>query len=95
MRQYSRLLTNHSLLADVKPDNILINWTGDKDDEILVTDVALGDFDIAFKSERGEPRHTDRALGNFMWRSPEGQTGRNVTKASDMFSFGLVVSERL
>jgi hypothetical protein len=27
-----------------------------------------------------------------MWRSPEGQTGRGVTKASDIFSFGLVVS---
>jgi hypothetical protein len=26
-----------------------------------------------------------------MWRSPEGQTGRGVTKASDIFSFGLVV----
>ena len=28
-----------------------------------------------------------------MWRSPEGQTGRGVTKASDIFSFGLVVGE--
>ncbi|KAH6696118.1 hypothetical protein EV126DRAFT_68428 [Verticillium dahliae] len=26
-----------------------------------------------------------------MWRSTEGQTGRGVTKASDIFSFGLVV----
>ncbi|CRJ88525.1 hypothetical protein BN1708_009278 [Verticillium longisporum] len=25
-----------------------------------------------------------------MWRSPEGQTGMGVTKASDIFSFGLV-----
>jgi hypothetical protein len=28
-----------------------------------------------------------------MWRSPEGQTGRGVTKASDVFSFGLVVGD--
>ncbi len=28
-----------------------------------------------------------------MWRSPEGQTARGVTKASDVFSFKLVVSE--
>lgn len=27
-----------------------------------------------------------------MWQSPEGQTRRGVTKASDIFSFGLVVS---
>ncbi|XMA19890.1 hypothetical protein WAI453_012681 [Rhynchosporium graminicola] len=25
-----------------------------------------------------------------MWRSPEGQTARGITKASDVFSFGLV-----
>jgi serine/threonine protein kinase len=55
--------------------------------------LALADFDIAFKSEDGEPRQTPYAIGNAMWRSPEGQTGRGVTKASDIFSFGLVVSE--
>jgi serine/threonine protein kinase len=75
----------------VKPDNILVNWTCDKDGNKTVTDVALGDFDIAFKSEGGESRQTPYAIGNAMWRSPEGQTGRGVTKASDIFSFGLVV----
>jgi serine/threonine protein kinase len=80
-------------LADVKPDNILVNWTCDREGNKRVTDVALGDFDIAFKSEGGEPRQTPYAIGNAMWRSPEGQTGRGVTKASDIFSFGLVVSE--
>jgi hypothetical protein len=55
-------------------------------------DATLGDFDIAFKSEGGAPRQTPYAIGNVMWRSPEGQTGRGVTKASDVFSFGLVVS---
>lgn len=90
---HSRPLTNQSILADVKPDNILVNWTCDKEGNKIVTDVALGDFDIAFKSEGGEPRQTPYAIGNAMWRSPEGQTGRGVTKASDVFSFGLVVSE--
>ncbi|OCL11970.1 kinase-like protein [Glonium stellatum] len=75
---------------DVKPDNILVNWTCDNEGNKLVTDVALGDFDIAFKSKGGESRQTPYAIGNAMWRSPEGQTGRGVTKASDMFSFGLV-----
>ena len=81
-------------MADVKPDNILINWTCGKEGNKTVTDVALGDFDIAFKLEGREPRQTPYAIGNAMWRSPEGQTGRGVTKASDIFSFGLVVSER-
>jgi serine/threonine protein kinase len=80
-------------LVDVKPDNILVNWTCDKDGNKTVTDVALGDFDIAFKSEGGEPRQTPYAIGNAMWRSPEGQSGRGVTKASDIFSFGLVVGK--
>jgi serine/threonine protein kinase len=76
----------------VKPDNILVNWTSDDSGKKTVTDVALGDFDIAFKSEGGKARETPHAIGNAMWRSPEGQTGRGVTKASDIFSFGLVVS---
>lgn len=76
----------------MKPDNILVNWTGDSSDTKTVSDVALGDFDIAFKSEGSKARATPYAIGNAMWRSPEGQTGRGVTKASDIFSFGLVVS---
>jgi serine/threonine protein kinase len=84
--------TDRSILADVKPDNILVNWACDKEGNKIVTDVALGDYDIAFKSKGGEPRQTPYAIGNAMWRSPEGQTGKGVTKASDVFSFGLVVS---
>jgi serine/threonine protein kinase len=98
--------------VDVKPDNILVNWTCDKAEVITaadttaadttvtetgatVTDVAHGDFDIAFKLQPGETRQTPYAIGNAMWRSPEGQTGRGVTKASDIFSFGLVASRPL
>jgi hypothetical protein len=69
----------------------LVDWTCDKDDNETVSDAVLGDFDIAFKSEGGRPRETPYAIGNVMWRSPEGQTGRGVTKASEIFSFGLVV----
>lgn len=79
-------------MADIKPDNILVNWTCNKNGAETVTDVALGDFDISFKFERGALLQTRHAIGNAMWRSPEGQTGRGVTNASDIFSFGLVVS---
>ncbi|KAG9238291.1 kinase-like domain-containing protein [Amylocarpus encephaloides] len=75
---------------NLKPDNILVNWTCDEQGGQVVTDVVLGDFDIAFKPEGGEPLQTPYAIGNVMWRSPEGQTSRGVTKASDVFSFGLV-----
>ncbi len=71
----------------------MLNWTSDEQGNQVVTDVVLGDFDIAFKPEDGVPLQTPYAIGNVMWRSPEGQTARGVTKASDVFSFGLVVSE--
>ncbi|CAN9302391.1 unnamed protein product [Alternaria alternata] len=32
---------------DIKPDNILVNWTCDEEGTKTITDVALGDFDIA------------------------------------------------
>jgi len=83
-------VVNQFVMTDVKPDNILVNWSRDEEGKKTIGDVALGDFDIAVKSEHGEPRETPYAVGNAMWRSPEGQTGRGVTKASDVFSFGLV-----
>lgn len=84
-------LTNQCAITDVKPDNILANWTCDEQGNQKVTDVALGDLDIARKLEGGEPRGKPTVVGNVMWRSPEGQTGNGTTKASDVFAFGLVV----
>ncbi|KAI1152282.1 kinase-like protein [Nemania diffusa] len=78
------------LHLDVKPDNIFINWTCDQKGNKIVTDAALGDFGIAYKQVGETPLRTGVALGNFMWRSPEGQTGSGITKASDIFSYGLV-----
>ncbi|KAI0406392.1 kinase-like protein [Xylaria palmicola] len=75
---------------DIKPDNILLNWTLDNEGNEVVTDVSLGDFDIACKLRDDQALRTPYAIGNAMWRSPEGQTGIGVTKASDVYSFGLV-----
>ncbi|KAH7552754.1 kinasehypothetical proteinlike protein [Bipolaris maydis] len=75
---------------DIKPDNILVNWSNDEEGTKKITNVALGDFDIAFRLEPGALLHSTRAVGNVMWRSPEGQTGRGLSKASDLYSFGLV-----
>ncbi|KAF1849203.1 kinase-like protein [Cucurbitaria berberidis CBS 394.84] len=75
--------------TDIKPDNVLVNWTCDNEGNKIVTDVALGDFDIACQLKDNEARHTEHALGNAMWRSPEAQTGI-CTKASDIYSLGLV-----
>lgn len=80
-------------LADVKPDNVLVNSDYNREGYETVINAVLGDFDLIFKSENAEPCHTPYAIGNAMWRSPEGQTGRGLTKASDIYSFGLMVSE--
>jgi serine/threonine protein kinase len=80
-------------LADIKPDNVLVNLDRDKEGYKIVSNAALGDFDFAFKCENAKPCSTPYAIGNAMWRSPEGQTGRGVTKATEIYSFGLVVSE--
>ncbi|KAH0284910.1 kinase-like protein, partial [Aureobasidium sp. EXF-3399] len=73
---------------DIKPDNILVNLDGGDTKEI--TNAVLGDFDIAYRLDDGKGLRTRHAIGNAMWRSPEGQTAVGVTKASDTYSFGLV-----
>ncbi|KJX93784.1 calcium/calmodulin dependent protein kinase [Zymoseptoria brevis] len=75
--------------ADIKPDNVLIDWESDSEGNKTVTNVALGDFDIACKLKDGETRLTPHAVGNAMWRSPEAQTGIS-NRASDVYSLGLV-----
>ncbi|KAK6836104.1 hypothetical protein PG987_006599 [Apiospora arundinis] len=40
--------------------------------------------------EQGKKTITNAVLGNVMWRSPEQQCGSGITKASDIFSYGLV-----
>lgn len=77
---------------DVKPDRIFINWANDGNGNPVVTAAVLGDFDVAYKPKARESQNAPDAIGNVNWRSPEGQTGRGVMKASDVYSFGLVVS---
>lgn len=76
----------------MKPDNILVDWKNDEQGQPTVDNVALGDFDIASKVGDGQSLRGPHAIGNFIWRSPEGQTGKGIAKASDIFSLGLVVS---
>lgn len=88
---YDQMQQVLTLLPDIKPDNILVDWTSDSEGTKVVTDVALGDFDIACQLKPGESRLTRQAVGNAMWRSPEAQTGLS-SRASDLYSLGLVVS---
>jgi serine/threonine protein kinase len=75
---------------DVKPNNVFLNWYVDSSDEVHLGKVVLGDMDCALKLQ-GE-KLLNYKIGNFMWRSPEGQLERGVGKPSKVFSFALLVS---
>lgn len=79
------------VIQDLKPDNILVDWAYDDHGQPKVENVALGDFDLALKLVDEQPLRAPHAVGNVMWRSPEGQSGKGVAKASDIYSLGLVV----
>jgi serine/threonine protein kinase len=80
---------------DVKPDNVMVNWSLDKQGQVNIDRVALADLDCGLKVKDGQLLRLPGAqrIGNPMWRSPEAQTGKGIHKKSDVFSYGLVVSE--
>lgn len=89
-------------LLDIKPDNILVDWATDDEGQPRVQKVALGDFDDAFKCPQREnvgdvtwviSNSSGRGVGNVMWRSPEAHAGKGMSKWSDVYSLGLVVSD--
>lgn len=69
----------------------MLNWCFDKDGQYRIGPVVLTDLDCALKLQ-GEKLLNHR-MGNVMWRSPEGQMGKGIGKPSEVFSFGLLVSE--
>lgn len=69
----------------------MLNWSLDGNGQFKIERVVLGDLDCALKI-KGE-KLLDHRIGNVMWRSPEGQTGKGIGKPSEVFSFGLVVSQ--
>lgn len=73
----------------------MINWSLDSDGQIRVNKVVLADLDCSFNLEgrRFLRLGQGQRVGHVAWRSPEGQMGTGLVKASDVFAYGLVVSE--
>ncbi|KAL9020172.1 MAG: hypothetical protein Q9185_002629 [Variospora sp. 1 TL-2023] len=69
----------------------MVDWYLDKQGTPIIKHVALGDFDIALKLKGGRPLSGPHPIGNILWRSPEGQTGKGVAKPSDVYSLALVL----
>ncbi|TVY80611.1 Cell division control protein 2-like protein [Lachnellula suecica] len=79
---------------DVKPNNVMVDWNLDDQGQVQIERVALIDLEVSLKLEGDKllriPLPNMQRLGNFMWRSPEAQTGQGIGKPADVFSFGLV-----
>lgn len=70
------------LHLDVKPHNIFLSFAGD---------VKLGDLGVARELVDSNPT----IVGTPAYMSPEQVLGREITKSSDLFSFGAVFYEML
>lgn len=79
------------IYTDVKSDNVVVEYRVQPNGEVDISRVNLADPGSAAKVKNGE-HITGIQVGNVMWRSPEAQAGIGITKASDVFSFGIVVS---
>ena len=75
----------------MKPNNILIER--DEDHGMVIEQVQLTDIEDAAHVPPGYDI-LDKQVGNWMWRSPEAHAKGRVNKASDLFSFGVVVSRQ-
>ena len=77
--------------VDLKSNNIVLMYTTGPTDEVDITRVNVADWDNAAKVTEGQAI-TGTQVGNVMWRSPEAHAGMRIGKASDIFSFGIIVS---
>lgn len=78
--------------ADVKANNILVDWENSPHG-IAIRQVQLaGIEDATYVGPDSDI--VDIQVGNLMWRSPEAHVQARVNKPSDIFSFGIVVSYR-
>lgn len=78
--------------TDIKPNNNLIeSKKPDQNGDVIIEQVMIADLEDAAYVLEG-CIISGRQVGNWMWRSPEAHASAEVHTASDMFSFGLVVS---
>lgn len=71
----------------------MLDWDRDENGRYSIGRVVLADLDWARHLSSAEELIDGRA-GHDMWRSPEGQVGEGIGLPSEIFSFGLLVSER-
>ncbi len=75
----------------MKPDNVLVNYTHDKAAKIRFADVMLADF-AETVHETSEQAVDSEIIGAAIFRSPEAMMQNGWTTATDIWSFGAMVS---
>lgn len=74
--------------ADVKPNNVLVNYADESKRQI--TEVQLADFGSTVSEESGHAQDGDD-ISTPIFRSPEAQMQLPWTTATDIWSFGVTV----
>jgi len=79
-------------MTDIKPDNILVNYSVETG--IRFTDVQLADCGNTVPATSSYAKDGD-LIGGPIWRSPEAQLRIAWTISTDIWSFGATVRTRL
>lgn len=83
------LILSRWLSTDIKPDNILVDYTEHKK-ELNIQAVQIADLDDAVSLPCGMWLE-GTTCGNAIWRSPESWCRAKQSQPSDIFSFGIMV----
>lgn len=78
------------LHRDVKPSNIMVNWTPDGTFQTKVLDFGLAKFTARPKQQTSRQDGTS-VLGSVHFMSPEQTAGRPLDQRSDLYSLGCVL----
>lgn len=78
-------------LADIKSENVMVDYTTMSDGNVDIERVHLIDIENALPV-KDEHFMYNIDIGHRFWRSPEAHARRMIGKPTDIFSFGLIVS---
>lgn len=79
---------NNDFSVDVKPNNVLVNYADESQQQI--TEAQLADFGSTVSEKSGHAKDGDD-IGSPIFRSPEAQMQLPWTTATDIWSFGVTV----
>ena len=88
---YNLVMTDTGLIADVKPDNILVNYGTEPN---RFSDVQLGDCGDTYRVDpNADPNEDGHIIGAAIFRSPEAMLNLKWGTPTDIWSFGATVSD--